>query len=92
MEGKNEIEKGDEGNEKKEKEEIDQKLFSNYSKDFSVLLKEKDKQVELLNSYYELDKYNLDNVKLTIDNLMDSNLENTSKDIKLFSNLINISI
>ncbi len=37
-----------------------------------------------------VDKYNLDNVKLTIDNLMDSNLENTLKDIKLLIDYENV--
>ena len=37
-----------------------------------------------------VDKYNLDSVKLTVDNLMDSNLENTLKDIKLLIDYENV--
>ena len=57
MEDKNEVEKNNEGKEKKEEEEIDQKLFSNYSKDFSILLEEKNLQFKLLQHIYELDNF-----------------------------------
>lgn len=37
-----------------------------------------------------VDRYNLDNIKLTVDNLVDSNLENTLKDIKLLIDYENV--
>ena len=61
MEDKNQIKEINQGKEKKE-EEIDQKLFSNYSKEFSELLSEKERQFSLLKSFYELDQYNLKHI------------------------------
>ena len=55
MEYKNEIK---EEKDKKEKEKIDQQLFSNYSKDFSELLSLKDKQFYLLKSFNDFDTEN----------------------------------
>ena len=59
MEDKNQIKEINQGKEKKE-EEIDQKLFSNYSKGFSVLLEEKNLQFKLLKHFYELDNFKLE--------------------------------
>ena len=56
MENTNEI------NQKNEKTEKNENIFSIYSKDFSELLEEKDMQVGLLDSYYKVDKYNLDTI------------------------------
>ena len=56
MEDKNQIKEINQGKEKKE-EEIDQKLFSNYSKEFSELLEEKNLQFKLLQHIYELDNF-----------------------------------
>ena len=67
MEDKNEI------NKKNEKTEKNENAFSTYSKDFSVLLKEKDMLVDLLNSYYELDKYNLDNIAILFERMKQFN-------------------
>ena len=55
MEYENEIK---EEKDKKEKEKIDQQLFSNYSKDFSELLSLKDKQFYLLKSFNDFDMEN----------------------------------
>ena len=59
MEDKNQIKEINQGKEKKA-EEIDQKLFSNYSKEFSELLKEKNLQFKLLKHFYELDNFKLE--------------------------------
>ena len=59
MEDKNQIKEINQRKEKKE-EEIDQKLFSNYSKGFSVLLEEKNLQFKLLKHFYELDNFKLE--------------------------------
>ena len=67
MEDKNEI------NKKNEKTEKNENAFSTYSKDFSILLKEKDMLVDLLNSYYELDKYNLDNIAILFERMKQFN-------------------
>lgn len=67
MEDKNEI------NKKNEKTEKNENAFSTYSKDFSVLLKEKDMLVDLFNSYYELDKYNLDNIAILFERMKQFN-------------------
>ena len=78
MEDKNEVEKNNEGKEKKEEEEIDQKLFSNYSKDFSILLEEKNLQFKLLQHIYELDNFKYEKLAA-----VEKKMEELEKDITL---------
>ena len=68
MEYKNEIK---EEKDKKEKEKIDQQLFSNYSKDFSELLSLKDKQFYLFKSFNDFDMENrkkITNIRESMEN------------------------
>ena len=77
MEDKNQIKEINQGKEKKE-EEIDQKLFSNYSKEFSELLEEKNLQFKLLKHLYELDNFKYQKLAA-----VEKKMEELEKDITL---------